>query len=218
MADGCVAMTAWEASLMIAIYGADSSRLCVIPNGVEESFVSSPTLPRGPWLVCVATITAIKRQVELAEAAVQAQTPLWFVGRPFSETDAYTQRFMQLVQAHPELLRYQGPIEDRAELVRAYRSARGFVLLSRYESLSLSALEAAACQCPLLLSDLPWARTAFSSGASFCPISPATQHTADSLRRFYDTAPRLTPPAKPLTWLQVAERLKELYAGLLKRT
>ena len=37
------------------------------------------------------------------------------------------------------------------------------------ESLSLSALEAAACGCPVLLSDLPWARTVFGQSALVLP-------------------------------------------------
>ncbi len=58
-------------------------------------------------------------------------------------------------------LRYEGAIQDRARLARIYREARGFVLLSAMETRSLSAEEAAACECPLLLSDLPWAHSAF---------------------------------------------------------
>ncbi len=50
---------------------------------------------------------------------------------------------------------------NRSQLAEIYRPVRGFVRLSTKESVSLSALEAEACECPLLLSDLPWARTTF---------------------------------------------------------
>jgi hypothetical protein len=83
------------------------------------------------------------------------------------------------------------------------------------ESLSLSALEAAACKCPLLLSDLPWARTVFKESVSYCPIT-GTAQTAAALRRFYDAAATLASPPKPITWREVAQQLKTIYEGLFK--
>ena len=100
-------------------------------------------------------------------------------------------------------------------MAQAYREARGFVLLSAMESLSLSALEASACECPLLLSDLPWAKTVFKESVSYCPIAGVAQ-TAAALRRFYDAAPTLTSAAKPPSWLDIARQLKSLYEGLLR--
>ncbi len=82
------------------------------------------------------------------------------------------------------------------------------------ETRSLAAEEAAACECPLLLSDLPWARSTFAADASYCPIvSPAA--TAACLRKFYDQAPSLKIPARPSTWLAVAQQLKAIYERVL---
>jgi len=104
---------------------------------------------------------------------------------------------------------------DRAKLARVYREARGFVLLSAMESLSLSALEAAACECPLLLSRLPWATTVFGERACYCPITSSAARTAGFLRQFYDAAPGPKPPPKPVPWLEVGRQLKSLYETLL---
>lgn len=215
LADACIALTSWEAQLLHELFGAPGEKLHVIPNGVEEVFLEDRPAPRGPWLVCTATITERKRIFELAEAAVAAQTPLWIVGKAYSDTDPYARRFFDLAAQHPKILRYEGAIADRARMAQVYREARGFVLLSTMESLSLSALEAAACKCPLLLSDLPWARTVFQDGVSYCPIAGVGQ-TAPLLRRFYAAAPALSPPPRPMTWLAVAQQLKTLYEGLLK--
>ena len=171
---------------------------------------------RGRWLVCTTTITERKRILELAEAAVLAKTPLWVIGKPYSESDAYARQFVRLAKQQPELIRYEGSIEERARLAQAYREARGFVLLSAMESLSLSALEAAACDCPLLLSDLPWGRTAFGDSVTYCPVTSATNRTAKILREFYDAAPGLRAPAKPVTWLEVAGQLKRIYETLVR--
>lgn len=215
LADGCIALTAWEAHLMRYIFNAPPERVHVVPNGVEEIFLNSQQVQRGPWLLCVGTIAPVKRMVELAEAALAAGTPIWMIGKAYSDADPHAQRFFALARENPKIIRYEGPVEDRARLALVYRQARGFVLLSRWESLSLSALEAVACECPLLLSDLPWARTTFKEGASYCPITSPSQ-TAPFLRRFYDAAPTLKPPPKPPTWKDIAVQLKGIYESLLK--
>jgi glycosyltransferase involved in cell wall biosynthesis len=146
---------------------------------------------------------------------VAAQTPVWVIGRPYAETAEYSRRFRGFAETNATFVRYEGPITDRSQLAGVYRAARGFVLLSQWESLSLSALEAAACECPLFLSDLPWARTTFSEHATYCPAKASVPATAAALREFYDTAPTLKTPPKPLSWLQVAEKLKTIYAAVL---
>jgi glycosyltransferase involved in cell wall biosynthesis len=215
LADACVALTEHEANLMNYLFDAPREKLHVVPNGVEEVFLESRPARRGPWLVCTATITERKRIVELAESAVAAQTPLWVVGKAYSDTDPYAKRYLDLAARYPKLLRYEGAITDRRRMAEVYREARGFVLLSTMESLSLSALEAAACKCPLLLSNLPWAQTVFKESVSYCAIAGTTQ-TAAILRRFYDAAPTLPAPPTPLTWAEVAQQFKRVYEGLLR--
>jgi glycosyltransferase involved in cell wall biosynthesis len=215
LADACIALTPWEAHLMSYIFGAAPSRVHVVPNGVEEVFLNSPRMERGPWLVCVGTIAPVKRMVELAEAALLAKTPLWVIGKAYSDSDSHAQRFFALARENPKIIRYEGPVEERGKIAQIYRQARGFVLLSQWESLSLSALEAAACECPLLLSDLPWARTTFNENASYCPNSSSAR-TAPFLRRFYDAAPNLKPPPSPQSWAAVGQQIKAVYDQVLR--
>ena len=214
LADAHVALTDWEAHLQNYLFEVPREKIRVIPNGVEDVFLQSVPAARGKWLVCTVTITERKRVLELAQAAVEAQAPLWVIGKGYSDADPYVQRFLELARAHPQVLRYEGALEDRAKLAQAYRESRGFVLLSACESLSLSALEAAACECPLLLSDLPWARTTFKDRATYCPLAGSTASTAAILRRFYDAAPQLPKPPRPLSWLEVAKQVKALYESL----
>jgi glycosyltransferase involved in cell wall biosynthesis len=213
-ADALIALTPWEAHLMHEMFGACESKIHVVPNGVEEVFMNTYPRKRGPWLVCTATITERKRVLELAQAAVEGQTPVWIIGKPYSSADPYAMRFEQLAKANPQWIRYEGPIHNRAKLAEIYREARGFVLLSTMESLSLSALEAAACECPLLLSDLPWARTVFGERAAYCSVGSITR-TTKVLRQFYNQAAGLALPPKPLTWAEVAKQLRVIYEGLL---
>jgi glycosyltransferase involved in cell wall biosynthesis len=214
LADGFLTLTAWEKYLMEYKFGADPKKIFVVPNGVEEAFFQAPATARGEWLVCTATLTERKRVLELAQAAVAAQTPTWIIGKAYSETDPYARQFFALAKANPKFIRYEGGISDRAALAKIYRAARGFVLLSAMESLSLSALEAAACECPLLLSDLPWARSSFA-GAEFCPVADSTAVTAAALRKFYEAAPQLPRPPKPSTWPEVARQLRTVCEKVL---
>lgn len=215
--DLVIANTDWEAFLMQDMFGAPSDRVRVIANGVESVFLDSPVVPRGKWLVCTATITERKRTLELARAAVRAGTPLWVIGRPYSENDPYALAFQQWVQRYPEVIRYEGAISERAKLASIYREARGFVLLSTMETLSLSSFEAAACECPLLVSKLPWAWSAFKNEVQYCPITDEDAETASHLKAFYEKAPQLKPPTRPKTWKAIAEEFRAAYEEALSR-
>lgn len=214
MADASIGNTPWEAHLMRYLFDAPADRIHVIPNGVEEAFLQSKAVGRGRWLICTATITERKRVLELAHAAAHAKTPLWIIGKAYAESDPYARAFFNLCKQHPDTVRFEGPIADRNVLAKTYREARGFVLLSTMETRSLSAEEAAACECPLLLSDLPWARTVFQNDAWYCPLGTDAS-TASVLRKFYDAAPQMKPPAKPLTWVEVARQLVTVYERVL---
>jgi len=215
LADACIVVTPWEGRLVHSMFNAPKEKIHVVPNGIEEAFLGGAAVARGPWLITTASILPVKRIVETAQAAVLAGIPYWVIGKPFAENDAYHQSFLDLCRMHPRALRYEGPVADRSRLAGIYREARGFALLSQWESLSISALEAAAGGCPLLLSDLPWAHSVFGDKAAYCPITSANR-TALILRRFYDEAPRLQPPPKPKSWLEVAQQLKGIYETALK--
>lgn len=213
-ADACIALTPWERDLMIDMFDAPPQKVHVVPNGVEDVFLKAGPRSRGKWLVCTASIRDIKRVLEVAQAAVIAQTPTWFIGKPYSERDAYAQKFYAFARENSGLIHHEGAIEDRAALAEIYREARGFVLLSAWETLSISALEAAACECPLLLSDQPWARSVFNGDAMFCPVTSSAR-TALSLRDFYDHAAEMPPPKKPQSWKGIAASLKNVYDRVL---
>jgi glycosyltransferase involved in cell wall biosynthesis len=219
LADAVCAMTPWEKYLMNFLFGAPPEKIFIVPNGMDELFLkpAPPAADRGPWLLCTGTITVRKRILETAQAAVRAKTPLWIVGKAYSESDPYAKQFRALAKQHSDLIRCDSPaFDDREGLVKIYRNARGFVLLSAMETRSLAAEEAAACECPLLLSDLPWARSTFGNSAQYCSIKKTTDHAAAILRKFYDAAPSLPRPPKPPTWIDIAHQLKAIYERVLR--
>lgn len=216
VADACITNTLLEKRLMEYLFAVPQGKVHVVPNGVEEIFLNSPRTERGPWLVCTATITERKKVLELARAAVEAQTPLWVVGKAYAESDAYARNFVEFARQNPKWVRYEGAIGQRAKMAEIYRGARGFVLISTKETRSLSAEEAAACECPLLLSDLPWAHDVFGKHATYCPVTDAAGEIAPVLRDFYEKTPTLSPPPKPKTWVEVAREFQAVYEKALR--
>jgi len=214
-ADAIIAITEWEAWIMSELFDAPPQRIRVIPNAVEDVFFRKDSKPSSDHLICVATITGRKRVLELAQAAVSAKTRLKVVGKPYSENDPYFVRFLETIQASQQIVEYIGPIQRPEELAAYLHEARGFVLPSTMETQSLAALEAAAAELPLLLSDLPWAHATFANGATYLPICSGAPF-ADRLRRFFDRAPNLPAPPKPPTWIEVAEKLISIYGSTLK--
>ena len=211
LADRCICLTSWEASLVRNMYGARNARIEVVPNGVERVFLEDRgSLVRGEHLVTTVTITPRKRVVEMVQVAALAKVKLRVIGKPYHSQDPYYLLFLQAVQEARPWVEYVGPIEDRALLAGEYRKAAGFVLLSAMESQSLSALEAAACGCPLLLSDLPWARCSFGDQASYAPIA-SSEVTAEFLRRFMEGIEAAPRAEKVLSWDEVAIRLAQVY-------
>lgn len=218
LADASIALTSWEKMLMVEMFSAKPDRVHVVPNGVEDIFFRDPNLkiqnPKSKYLVCTATITERKRVVELAEAAILAQVPVWVVGEPYSKRDPYYKKFVSVVQSSEGLVKYEGGISDRAKMAIIYKSVSGFVLFSSMESLSLSALEASAGNCPLLLADLPWARSTFAEGATYCSLE-SREKESKGLKEFYqkiNTAPRAPLPCR---WSEVGAQLKQIYGSLL---
>jgi len=211
LASRVIALTAWEKRLMEEQFSAPNSKVVVIPNGVEEVFFGphSDGL-RDPHLITTMTITERKRSVELVDAVRLAQIKIRIFGAPYHPDDPYHQKFLSAVKRAGPRVDYVGGVTDREKIAKEYRMASGFVLLSSMESQSLSALEAAACGCPLLLSDLPWAKVSFGAEASYAPVVSAAR-TAPYLREFasrVSTAPRVR---KVLGWNEVAGRLAEVY-------
>jgi glycosyltransferase involved in cell wall biosynthesis len=216
LADASIALTSWEKKLMVEMFSAKPEKVHVVPNGVEEIFFckSESKSEKSKYLVCTATITERKRVVELAEVAIMAQVPVWVIGEPYSKGDPYYKKFISVVESSKGLVKYEGGISDRGKMATIYKGASGFVLFSSMESLSLSALEAAAGNCPLLLADLPWARSTFGTGATYCRLGSRKQEAKDlkELYRIIDVAPRAPLPCR---WSEVGAQLKQIYESLL---
>lgn len=198
------------------LFRANPDRGFIIPQGVETEALADLARPQTQedYLICVASIDPRKNSVLLAQAARLAEVPVVFLGKPYALDNPYFLEFQKCVDN--KTVHYPGFVST-GEKHRYLRGARGFVLLSQFESGCIAVYEAAAAGLPLLLSDLPWANKVYQQarGTAFVSLKSAGK-IAPVLRAFHGQARRQTGTTFPLlTWRQVAQRYVELYRKLL---
>jgi glycosyltransferase involved in cell wall biosynthesis len=216
--DAMIYATELEWSVAQYLFDAPVQRGHVIGHGLREESLADLRRPEPPGdhLVSIATITERKNSVLLARAARHARVPVVFLGKPYAETDPYFRQFQSLVDNR--WVRYPGFVSEE-EKRRLIRSARGFALLSRFESGCIAVYEAAAAGLPLFLSDLPWAKRVYGNvpRAKFTDLRDETALAA-ALAGFYHGARRSEEPTFPVgTWRDVARRYLAVYEQVLSK-
>jgi len=215
--DAMVYVVELERQVAQYLYRAPSDRSHVIPHALDKDALTdlARAEPEGDYLISMGTIIPRKNTLLLAQTAVLAQVPVVFLGKPFSEKDPYFQQFKELVDGR--FVRYPGfvSIEEKHRLIRG---ARGFALLSRFESGCIALYEAAAAGLPLLLTRLPWATRVYQHAREkeFLPLQSA-ERLAPQLRHFYDRAHRQPGQTFPImSWRDIARQYVDLYERVLK--
>jgi len=151
---------------------------------------------------------------EILDICQRAGVPMVFLGKPYTEQDPYFQEFRALIDNRN--VRYAGFVSAE-EKFHWLRGARGFALLSQFETGCIALLEAAAAGLPLFLSRLPWATRVYSETREVEFVNlDAAEAIAPQLRVFHaraHRAPRQTFPL--LSWREVAVQYCDLYQTLL---
>ena len=154
---------------------AEPAQVLVIPEGAnhlseiaaDNAILTRHELEPGRYVLAVGTLAAHKNLAALgllAQRLCERRIPLVLAGgmgggafRP---------------AALPQPAHCTGRVTD-AELKALYQGAGCFVFPSRYEGFGLPPLEAMACGCPVVASDIPALREACGQAAWFCdPFSP----------------------------------------------
>lgn len=202
-----------ERRVLDLVYHVARERVALVPLGLSDAFLRAAPSPRtGDHLICAGTITERKNSLELAELAHRAQTPILFVGKPYSEADAYWRAFAGKIDGH--WVRHHPHVAGEEEMIALLQQARGAVVMSWYENWCLAAHEAAACGLPVLLPDQKWSRERFGAAAHY--FAGDVPRDTEILRTFHDAGPRLPPPGVRLyAWDEVAAQLRAVYGDLL---
>ena len=204
-----------ECRVLERVYGVPRDRIAIVPLGLDEPYLQSMSKSvRESHLITVGTIRDVKRSVDLAKMAREAEVPILFVGGPYSDEDPYWHRFQGLIDGH--FVMHKPHVHDTGVIKDLYSRARGFALFSQYENWSLATHEASACGLPLLLPNMKWSRECFGDGATYFPGDDFKMNS-HILRDFYNAAPSLSSPHDGLySWDYVAKQLVDVYNKVLR--
>lgn len=199
------------------LFGAPLHRMHVIPHGLSQGTITELNRPAErseDYLISAATIDGRKNTVLLAQAAKLAKVPVVFIGKPYSENDPYFKRFLSEVDGC--YVRYDGFVSEN-DKYRLFRHARGFTLLSHYESGCIAVYEAAAAGLPMLLSNTPWATTSYPVTRDIVFTNIETPDVvARELTDFHARARRKPDPIFPvMNWRDVAGQYLAIYESIL---
>ena len=204
-----------ERAVLQRVYRVPADRISTVPLGLSPAYLKAGAGTRSEThLICTGTITERKRSVELAQMAHAAQTPILFVGKPYHPADPYWGQFQKLID--DRWVKHHPHVGTEPEMIALLQSARGFVLMSKFENWCLVAHEAAACGLPLLLPDQKWSRERFGPEVRYFSSNRDSARDVQVLRQFYAEAPDLQRPAIHLhSWEECARQLKAVYERVL---
>lgn len=242
-ADRLLASCTAEADQLVGLYGAERSRIEIVPPGVDHAFFS-PGFVMGdragaraaigldgrPTLLFVGRIQPLKR-VDLAVAALaemaRTDAQLVVVGGPSGaggEEEFVRVRALADRLGVAERVRFVPP-QPHHLLSSWYRAADVVVVPSRSESFGLVALEAAACGTPVVAAAVSGLTSIVDDGRTGILVDGADPATwAGHLDHLLDhpaTAAAMSTAgarrARHYSWPAAAARLRRLYADLAQR-
>ncbi len=237
--DVITANSVTELHELVSHYGADPSRVEIVPPGVDHAFFS-PGTRRGarhalglgdePVLLFVGRIQPLKGIDIAVDALDRLGNPdarLLIVGGSSGlEGDHEVRRVEKLVADRGLVDRVlMVPPQPHHVLSTYYRAADVCLVPSRSESFGLVALEAAACGTPVVASDVGGLRTLVVHGRTGLRVGGRDpDRYAAAVRQILDD-PQLAArfsagaaeAASAYTWTSMAGRLRRVYADLSAR-
>ena len=224
---------------LVRHYGADPSRIEIVPPGVDHAFFS-PGSRRGarqalglgdePVLLFVGRIQPLKGVDVAVEALSRLRDPrarmLIVGGSSGTEGDNHAAEVRDLITDRGLDHRItMVPPQPHHVLSTYYRAADVTIVPSRSESFGLVALESAACGTPVVASDVGGLRTLVDHGRTGLRVPGRDPDDfAEAVERIIGDptfaerlSDRAAEAATAYTWTSMAARLRRVYADLSER-
>ena len=206
-------------------YSGTLPRLHVIQNGgLPVGFETLPgdeTKSSDSYVLYVGSLSKRKNFSGMLEAACRLARKrgfnFVFVGGSAGGISENTINVPDDIRPH---ITFAGQIDDTEALIEFYRRAACFLFASYYEASPLPPIEAMACGCPVVASDIPSLRERCGDAAAYCnpndidSITAAIERVVDSdeVQSSLQTAGRRR--AAKYTWTRCAEKTLEVICGL----
>jgi glycosyltransferase involved in cell wall biosynthesis len=216
-----VALNPDEREMLIKVFKVDSSKCCVIPNGINMAFSQGdPTLfdrahGISNFVLNVASIEPRKNQLTLVRALKNLPYPLVLIGKATPENDAYLAQCKTEAGAN---VRFLGALNhEDPMLAAAYAAAKLFVMPSLSEVMPLTLYEAAVAGCRILTSDQVPVSASLAPLIKQCPpndVATLMRLIDEEMRAAQTDSIHQAVMAMP-TWGEVCQQLADLYQNLV---
>lgn len=224
MADRVVTNSELESDTLARVLELDRNRFASVYNGVDEVFQRRPDpglfrqafSETGRFVLNVGNIEPRKNQLGLA-SAMKALPDHRLILIGHVRDPAYFEAVQQT--AAPGQLRYLGPLDHHADLLRsAYQACDLFCLPSTLETPGLAALEAAAQGCRLVVTSEGSTREYFADDAIYVMHDEVPSIAAGltrALERPVPTQDQAQAIYDRFAWIRVVEKLKSIYESVV---
>jgi glycosyltransferase involved in cell wall biosynthesis len=184
-----ITVSAFSKERLIARLGVPESKIHVVPNGISQQFQhkQEPELDAGlgaPFFLYVGSLEPRKNLACLLKAWDHAALKDWRLVIVGERAGIFEN--VSLKTNSPQVI-FTGRLENQ-QLLNLYRAAHAFVSPSVYEGFGLPPLEAMACGCPCLISDIPAHREVCGIAPTYVPAQ-SVNSWVDALREVAGWSP-----------------------------
>jgi glycosyltransferase involved in cell wall biosynthesis len=174
--------TRWQVDTVFRsfLHALPEERIALVPCGIDTSGAARLPDPRADFdgpvrVVCVGSVYARKRQMDLAAAVVDIarRRPIVcsFIGE-LDRADSFGESAKPFLEGHREMLRWIGGVDDRDTIALHHRQADIACFPSGDETFGIAPLEAGLWGLPVVLADLaPYREIGWKPGQN-CLMHP----------------------------------------------
>ena len=223
LADRLLPNTNKEAQLIEMGFKVPSSKIKVVPNGVEKRFSEAnkslfvEKYGLDEFILFAGQANARRKNViHLIKAACELNIPVVIIGT-FGE-DTYSRKCLELAHKAENIVLIDSLDHDSEMLSSAYAAAKVFILPSYYETPGIAALEAGLANTNIAITKYGGTMEYFGNHAFY--LDPYSEHSIrDSINQALDAI--IDPALKThilnnYTWEKVAEQTYEQYKEVLQ--
>jgi len=205
-----------EITQMEKLLGVEINNYTVVPNGVDINLFhrDKSEYYERKYVSCVGRIDPRKNQLNVIKALNSLNYPAVFIGKPGQNHMKYYKLCRKIANENIQFIDYI----DQSELKKFYLQSKVHVLASWFETPGLSSLEAAYCDCNIVVCDKGSVKEYFGNSAYYCEPEDVNS-IRDAIKKAYlegNSGELKRIIESEYTWERVAALTLYAYHSLLK--